>query len=66
MVLASALSWLTLLGLPEGGCLPPDWRPRFAQWGRVSVLRAALTLLAPPVTSRPPSCPRPAPAGGYA
>jgi hypothetical protein len=66
MALTWALSWLTLLGLPELGCLPPGWRPRLAQWGRLSVLRVALHLLDALRDLPPAILPRPAPTGGYA
>lgn len=46
MGLTIALSWLTLMGLPEGGVLPPKgFRSSVVAWGRASVISLALSLL---------------------
>jgi hypothetical protein len=45
MALTLALSWLTVLGLPRRGLLPPQWDAHVSQRGRVSVLTRALTYL---------------------
>jgi hypothetical protein len=45
MALSIALSWLTLMGLPEGGVLPEGFRRAVSAWGRVSVISLALSLL---------------------
>ena len=45
MALTIALSWLTLMGLPEVGALPRRWHAAVAQRGRASVVSLALTLL---------------------
>jgi hypothetical protein len=46
MGLTIALSWLTLMGLPEGGGLPPKgFRFSVVAWGRASVISLALSLL---------------------
>ena len=43
--LVIALAWLTLLALPELGCLPPGWHAHVAQRGRPSLITLALALL---------------------
>ncbi len=45
MALTIALSWLTLMGLPEGGVVPAGFRSAVVAWGRASVTSRALTLL---------------------
>lgn len=45
MALTLALSWLTLMGLPEGGVVPAGFRSAVVAWGRASVTSRALTLL---------------------
>jgi hypothetical protein len=45
MALTIALSWLTLMGLPEGGVLPEGFRCAVSAWGRASVISVALSLL---------------------
>jgi Transposase DDE domain len=45
MALTLALSWLTLMGLPEGGAMPRGWHASVAQRGRASVMSLALALL---------------------
>ncbi len=46
MGLTVALSWLTLMGLPEGGVLLPEgFRSSVVAWGRASVTSLALSLL---------------------
>jgi hypothetical protein len=46
MALTIALSWLTLMGLPEGGALLPEgFRSSIVAWGRASVVSLALSLL---------------------
>jgi hypothetical protein len=45
MALTIALSWLTLMGLPEGGAMPRGWHASVAQRGRASVISLALALL---------------------
>lgn len=45
MALSIALSWLTLMGLPEGGVLPEGFRCAVSAWGRASVISVALSLL---------------------
>ena len=45
MALSIALSWLTLMGLPEGGVVSESFRPAVVAWGRSSVISMALTLL---------------------
>ena len=45
MALSIALSWLTLMGLPEGGVVPEGFRSTVVAWGRASVISMALTLL---------------------
>jgi hypothetical protein len=45
MALTIALSWLTLMGLPEVGAMPRRWHARVAQRGRASVISVALELL---------------------
>lgn len=43
--LTLALSWLTLLGLPRLGMLPPGWGAHVAQRGEASILSQALAYL---------------------
>jgi hypothetical protein len=45
IALGIALSWLTLMGLPEGGVVPEGFRSSVSAWGRASVISTALTLL---------------------
>lgn len=45
MALSLALSWLTLMGLPEGGVVPKGFRAAVVAWGKASVISMALTLL---------------------
>jgi Transposase DDE domain len=45
IALSIALSWLTLMGLPEGGVVPEGFRSSVVAWGRASVISTALTLL---------------------
>jgi hypothetical protein len=45
MALSVALSWLTLMGLPEGGVVPRGFRSAVAAWGRASVISTELALL---------------------
>jgi hypothetical protein len=45
MALSVALTWLTLMGLPESGLLPEGFRAAVSAWGRVSVTGIALSLL---------------------
>ena len=45
MALTIALSWLTLMGLPESGVLPRGFRCAVSAWGKVSVISVALSLL---------------------
>jgi hypothetical protein len=45
MALSIALSWLTLMGLPEGGVVPEGFRSTVVAWGRASVISMALMLL---------------------
>lgn len=45
MGLTIALSWLTLMGLPESGLLPEGFRTAVSAWGWASVISVALSLL---------------------
>lgn len=45
MALTIALSWLTLMGLPEVGAMPRRWHSAVSQRGRSSVTALALALL---------------------
>ena len=45
MGLTLALSWLTLMGLPESGALSEGFRSAVSAWGRASVISIALSLL---------------------
>jgi hypothetical protein len=45
MALSIALSWLTLMALPEIGALPRRWHAAVAQRGRASITSLALALL---------------------
>jgi hypothetical protein len=45
MALTIALSWLTLMGLPEGGVVRGAFRSTVSAWGRASVISVALSLL---------------------
>jgi hypothetical protein len=45
MALTLALSWLTLMGLPESALLPEGFRSSVSAWGRSSVISLALSLL---------------------
>lgn len=45
MALTIALSWLTLMGLPESALLPEGFRSSVSAWGRSSVISLALSLL---------------------
>ncbi len=63
MALTITLSWLTLMGLPEGGVMPQRWRSAVSQRGRASVVSLALALL-DHLQDLPPFClPRPAGSG---
>jgi hypothetical protein len=55
MALTIALSWLTLMGLPEVGVMPRGWHAAVAQRGRASVISLALALL-DKLGNLPPSC----------
>jgi hypothetical protein len=64
MALTVALSWLTLMGLPEVGAMPRGWQSAVAQRGRASITTLALALL-DELQDLPPSClPRPSSASG--
>jgi hypothetical protein len=41
----TALTWLTLMGLHEGGILPEGFRSAVSAWGRASVISVALSLM---------------------
>ena len=41
IALSLALSWLTLMGLPEGGVVPEGFRSSVSAWGRASVISTA-------------------------
>jgi hypothetical protein len=45
MALTMALSWLTLMGLPESGLLPEGFRTAVSAWGRASVISMGISLL---------------------
>jgi hypothetical protein len=45
MALTIALSWLTLMGLPESALLAGGFRSSVSAWGRSSVISVALSLL---------------------
>jgi hypothetical protein len=45
MAFTIALSWLTLMGLPESALLPEGFRSSVSAWGRSSVISLALSLL---------------------
>jgi hypothetical protein len=45
MALSIALSWLTLMGLPEGGVVPKGFRTAIVAWGKASLISMALMLL---------------------
>jgi Transposase DDE domain len=45
MALTIAISWLSLMGLPEVGAMPTRWHATVAQRGRASVVSLALALL---------------------
>jgi len=45
MALSVALTWLSLMGLPESGLLLEGFRAAVSAWGRVSVTGMALSLL---------------------
>ncbi len=64
MALSLALSWLTLMGLPEGGAVPEGFRSSaVVAWGRASVINTALVLLEK-LGDIPPRClPQPTVAG---
>ncbi len=55
MALTIALSWLTLMGLPESGVLPEGFRSSVSAWGRASVISLALLLLEE-LGNLPPCC----------
>lgn len=55
MALTIALSWLTLMGLPEVGAMPRHWHSAVAQRGRASITASALALL-DHLQDLPPSC----------
>ncbi|HSK84434.1 MAG TPA: hypothetical protein VK902_13710 [Rubrobacter sp.] len=57
--LTVALSWLTLVELPEVGAMPRRWHATVTQRGRASITSLALALIDGP-GDLPPSClPRP-------
>ncbi len=63
MGLTIALSWLTLMGLPEGGVMHEGLRSSVVAWGRASIISLALSLLEK-LGDIPHSClPRSSPAG---
>ena len=63
MALTVALSWLSLMGLPEVGALPRHWHSAVAQRGRASFTSLALALL-DKLGDLPPCClPRSSAAG---
>lgn len=45
MALTIALSWLTLMSLPESGPLPEGFRAAVSAWGRASLISLALSFL---------------------
>jgi hypothetical protein len=45
MALTIALSWLTLMALPQNGLLPGGFRAAVSAWGRPSVISVALLVL---------------------
>lgn len=45
MALTIALSWLSLMGLPEGGVLRGGFQATISAWGRASVISVGLSLL---------------------
>jgi hypothetical protein len=55
MALTIALSWLTLMALPENGLLPGGFRAAVSAWGRPSVISVALLLLEK-LGNLPPCC----------
>jgi hypothetical protein len=55
MALTIALSWLTLMGLPEIGVMPRGWHAAVSQRGRASIVSLALALL-DKLGDLPPSC----------
>lgn len=55
MALTIALSWLTLMGLPESGLLPGGFRAAVSAWGQASVISVALSLLEK-LGNIPPCC----------
>jgi hypothetical protein len=55
MALTIALTWLTLMALPEGGLLPKGFRASVSAWGRASVTSLALSLLEK-LGTLPPYC----------
>lgn len=65
MALTIALSWLTLLGLPRLGLLPPGWERHVAAWRTLSVIGLALSYL-DELGHLPPGCLPAPPGGGYA
>ena len=63
MALSIAVSWLTLMGLAEGGVVPEGFRSAVVAWGRSSVITMALSLLEK-LRDLPPRClPQPTVAG---
>jgi hypothetical protein len=63
MALTIALSWLTLMGLPETGVMPRGWQAVVSQRGKASVVSLALALLET-LEDLPLSClPRPTGSG---
>jgi hypothetical protein len=65
MALTIALTWLSLLGLPETNAQPPRWHRAVAQRGRVSIISLALALL-DHLGDLPEACLPCAPGSGYA
>ncbi len=45
MALTIALSWPTLMGLPQSGVLPRGFRATVSSWGKASVIGLGLSLL---------------------
>jgi hypothetical protein len=65
MALTIALTWLSLLGLPERGVQPQGWHAAVAQRGRASMISLALALL-DHVGDLPEACLPLSAGGGYA
>lgn len=63
MALTIASSWLSLMGLAEGGAMPRNWHAAVAQRGRASITALALALLDEIGDLPPPCLPRPSASG---